>query len=45
MKKALGWLSFAIVMSMLTVTDPFMSTPGTKAIYHRVFKRDRTNLT
>jgi len=45
MKKALVWLSFAIVMSMLAVTDPFLSTPGTKAVYHRLFKRDRIDLT
>jgi hypothetical protein len=45
MTKALFWLSLAIVMSLLAVTDPFMSTPGTKAVHDRLFKRDQTDLT
>jgi hypothetical protein len=45
MTKALVWLSFAIVMGLLAVTDPFISTPGIKAANHRLFKRDQTDLT
>ena len=45
MTKALFWISFAIVMSLLAVTDPFLSTPGTKAEYHRLSKKDQADLT
>jgi hypothetical protein len=30
MQKMLAWLSFALLMSLLAVTDPFLSTPRSR---------------
>jgi hypothetical protein len=40
MKKTLVWLSFAMLMSLLAVTDLFLYTPRTEEVSNRLFKRD-----